>query len=90
MRKTLEARAPEPSIRGFARVALRRYLSVAPISKRDEILERFMRIKNSYDARLFIKEARDAIRLHKRETWRTKPWKRPQTGEKPPAGPAPR
>lgn len=90
MRKTLEARAPEPSIRGFARVALRRYLSVAPISKRDEILERFMRIKNSYDARLFIKEARDAIRLHKRETPRRKPWKRPQTGEKPPAGPAPR
>jgi hypothetical protein len=34
-------------------------------------------IKNSYEARVFIKEARDAIRLHKREmperrTWRGK------------------
>jgi hypothetical protein len=48
-------------------VALRRYLSVAPINKRDEILERFMQIRNSYEARLFIKDARDAIRLHKSE-----------------------
>jgi phospholipase C len=67
MEKELRSRAPEASIRGFARVALRRYLSVAPIGKRDEILERFMQIRNSYDTRLFIKEARDAIRLHKRE-----------------------
>jgi phospholipase C len=67
MKKELQARKPEAAIRGFARVALRRYLSVAPISKRDEILERFMQIRNSYEARVFIKDARDAIRLHKSE-----------------------
>jgi len=76
MRKMLEARIPEPSLRGFARVALRRYLSVAPIEKRDEILERFMQVKNSYEARLFIKESRDAIRLHKKEKPVRKTWKR--------------
>jgi phospholipase C len=75
MRKQLESRIPEASIRGFARVALRRYLSVAPISKRDEILERFMEIKSSYEARMFIREARDAIRLHKNERPLNKPWK---------------
>lgn len=66
LRATLEARRPEPSIRGFARVALRRYLSVATISQRDAILERFMAIRSSYEARMFLKEARDAIRVHKR------------------------
>ena len=77
MKKELKAREPEPGIRGFARVALRRYLSVAPIEKRDDILERFMRIDNSYDARIFIKDARDAIRLHKAEKPdRNEPWKR--------------
>ena len=77
MKKELKAREPEPGIRGFARIALRRYLSVAPIEKRDDILERFMRIDNSYDARIFIKDARDAIRLHKAEKPdRNEPWKR--------------
>lgn len=77
MKKELKAREPEPGVRGFARVALRRYLSVAPIEKRDDILERFMRIDNSYDARIFIKDARDAIRLHKAEKPdRNEPWKR--------------
>jgi hypothetical protein len=77
MKKELKAREPEPGIRGFARIALRRYLSVAPIEKRDEILERFLRIDNSYDARIFIKDARDAIRLHKAEKPdRNEPWKR--------------
>ncbi|QSR85768.1 phosphoesterase [Methylacidimicrobium sp. B4] len=65
LRRRLESRPPEPSIRGFARVALRRYLRIAPISQREEILERFLRIKTSYEARLFLKEAREAIRLHK-------------------------
>lgn len=73
--RQLEAREPEPSIRGFARVALRRYLSLAPIGKRDEILERFMRIRNSYQARVFIREARDAIRLHKQEMPRRDAWR---------------
>ena len=78
MKKELQSKPPEPSIRGFARVALRRYLSVAPINKRDDILEQFMRIRNSYEARLFIKDARDAIRLHKKERPdRYEPWKRP-------------
>ena len=75
MVRQLEAREPEPSIRGFARVALRRYLSLAPIGKRDEILERFMRIRNSYQARVFIREARDAIRLHKQEMPRRDAWR---------------
>lgn len=73
--RQLEAREPEPSIRGFARVALRRYLSLAPIGKRDAILERFMRIRNSYQARVFIREARDAIRLHKQELPRRDAWR---------------
>ncbi|HEX5661932.1 MAG TPA: alkaline phosphatase family protein, partial [Xanthomonadaceae bacterium] len=73
--RQLEAREPEPSIRGFARVALRRYLSLAPIGKRDAILERFMRIRNSYQARVFIREARDAIRLHKQEMPRRDAWR---------------
>jgi phospholipase C len=76
MKQELRSRKPEPGIRGFARVALRRYLSLASISKRDEILERFMRIRNSYETRVFIKEARDAIRLHKRERPERKTWKR--------------
>lgn len=75
VREELESRPPEPAIRGFARVALRRYLSVAPIEKRDEILERFMRIETSYDARLFITEARRAIRVHKLERPYRGTWK---------------
>ena len=75
MVKRLQAREPEPSVRGFARVALRRYLSVAPIHRRDEILERFMLIRNSYEARLFIREARDAIRMHKRDLPRRAQWR---------------
>jgi hypothetical protein len=75
MRKMLEARAPEPALRGFVRVALRRYLSIAPISQRDEIRERFLRIRTSYEARLFLKEARDAVRRDKIERPQRKPWK---------------
>lgn len=75
MREELERRPPEPAIRGFARVALRRYLSLAPIGKRDEILARFMAIRTSYEARLFIREARDSIRIHERE--------RPRRGQPP-------
>lgn len=73
--RELHSREPEPAIRGFARAALRRYLSVAPISARDQILERFMRIRNSYEARVFIKDARSAIRLHKKERPDRKTWK---------------
>lgn len=76
MRRMLEEREPEPGIRGFARVALRRYLSVAPIEQRDEILARFMASRNSYETRLFIKEARDAIRIYKRNQPQSKPWRR--------------
>jgi hypothetical protein len=80
-RATLEDRRPEPRIRGFARIALRRYLTIAPISQRDAILERFMSIRNSYEARQFIMEARGAIRVHKREMFMSKPWKfRPRNG----------
>jgi phospholipase C len=74
MRKMLESRKPEPAITGFARVALQRYLSVAPISQRDEIRARFERIRTSYDARLFIKEAKDVVKLHKRNQPVNKPW----------------
>lgn len=84
-KKELQAIAPEPAIRGFARVALKRYLSVAPIPKRDEILERFLAIKDSYAARIFIKDAREAIRLHKAEMPRgNEPWRKPPAGRAPP------
>jgi phospholipase C len=85
-RKELQARPIEPAIRGFVQVALRRYLSVAPIAKRDEIVERFLRLDNSYDARLFIKEATDVIRAYKLLHEPRKPWKhgqRPEGGGRP-------
>jgi hypothetical protein len=86
-KKELQSKPPEPGIRGFARVALRRYLSVAPINKRDDILERFMQIRNSYDARLFIKDAREAIRLHKAEMPnKYEPWKKPPPDGAPAGG----
>ncbi len=75
MRKQLKARKPEPSIRGFLQVALRRYLSIAPAARRQEILARFLAIESSYDARLFIQEAKEAVRAHKLLHPRRKPWK---------------
>jgi hypothetical protein len=76
LRKEYKARRPEPIIRSFLQVALRRYLSVAPISKRDEIVERFLRLDNSYDARLFIREATEMVKAHKLLHPQRKPWKR--------------
>ena len=75
MREQLKARKPEPAIRGFLQVALRRYLSVAPTTKRQEILARFLSIESSYDARQFIEEAKEAVRAHKLLHPRRKPWK---------------
>lgn len=80
-REALRARPIEPAVRGFVRIALRRYLSVAPISQRDEIVERFLRIDNSYDARLFIAEARETVRAYKLLNPPRKPWKRRPEGE---------
>jgi hypothetical protein len=51
---------------------------VAPIEKRDEIVARFLRLDNSYDARLFIKEATDVIKAHKLLNPPRKRWKRRQ------------
>jgi hypothetical protein len=75
MREQLKARRPEPAIRGFLQVALRRYLSVAPTAKRREILQRLLSIESSYDARRFIEEAKEAVRAHKLLHPRRKPWK---------------
>ena len=75
VRRELQARKPEPAIRGFMQVALNRYLSVAPVEKRDEILARFMRIDNRYDARLFIRESRQAVTAHKLVNPQRKDWK---------------
>jgi hypothetical protein len=82
-RKELKARPIEPAVRGFVRVALRRYLSVAPIAERDTIVERFLKLDNSYDARLFIKEAADVIKAHKLLHPPRKPWKRPPRKDEP-------
>ena len=54
---------------------LPRYL----LGQRDEIVERFLKLDNSYAARLFIREARDAIRAYKLLHPPRKPWIRRRT-----------
>jgi phospholipase C len=85
IRKEFESRKPEPGVAGFARIALQRYLSVVPISQRDAVIARFENIKTSYEARLFIKEARDVVALHKINEPQNKPWKQSRGGEPPAA-----
>jgi hypothetical protein len=77
-RKEYKSRPIEPVVQSFMQIALRRYLSVAPIEKRDEIVERFLQLDNSYDARLFIKEATDVIKAYKLLSPPRKAWKRRQ------------
>jgi len=75
IRKEYKGRDVEPNVQSFMQVALRRYLSLVPTVQRDEIIERFLRIDNSYDARYFIKEASDYIKAYKLINSPRKPWK---------------
>lgn len=78
LRKEYMGKPVEPNVRSFMQVALRRYISLVDVIHRDEILERFLRIDNSYDARMFINEAKNYIRAYKLldksyKSWKVKP-----------------
>lgn len=74
--KEYKSRAIEPSVQSFMQVALRRYLSLAPVSRRDEIVERFLALDNSFDARMFIREATDFVKAYKLVHPHKKAWQK--------------
>lgn len=67
-------RPPDPKFNGFLHVALRRQLSLADPSQREEIIEQYRRIRTNADAKHFIAQAREYVRAYKLTHPRKKPW----------------
>ncbi len=69
----------EPKLRGYLQVALRRNLSLAPISERDRIIEKFLDLRTNNQAKAFIAETTELSRAHKLLHPMKKPWLRGKT-----------
>ena len=75
-REGQDEEAIEPKLRGFLHVALMRHLSVAPISERDRIVEKFLKVRTTNQAKAYIAEATEIVRAHKLLHPIKKPWRR--------------
>jgi phospholipase C len=85
-REAGDGRPVEPKLRGIMHVALLRQLSVAPISERDRILQRFLAIRTNVEAKRFIAEATDFVRAYKLVHPIDKPWLRGRRNVSPEQG----